>query len=469
MKRNLIKSITTLLILTSMLIGTYKIASASAFELVYDDGGCDGWYPQIHNGQYLRQKFLVTDFGISGDCLVETVSIWWHGTTIDFTGVIKLRDYDTGELVNAVDLTEIGIISDWIEYEISGLGFVSDQFYVELWQTSPTSTSASIGGDINEPINGMSEASTNNGETWTLFQPPINFMIRVTVIPMIAEGELAYDDGECDLLYPSIHHQQYLRERFLVTDFGISGDCLVETVRVFWFGAWPDFTGEIKLRDYDTGELITAASLGYIPTSFPGQWYDYDVSGSSFVNDHFYVELWQTSPYPTCGLIGADKDPPYYGMSEVSTDYGENWGITHTMNYMIRVIVASPVLATINVDPDMLALVGRRPWINAYVEFPCDYDVANIDISSIELSCDVTGGVKQFEIGVDSAAPVTIGDRDGDSIPDLMIMFDRFALVEYLQENYSDGEGMFYDLPIKVTGMVSGKPFECTDTIRIMN
>lgn len=60
----------------------------------------------IHGNQYLRQRFLVSNFGLSGDHLVKTVRIYWGTASEDFAGVIKLRDYDSGRVVTAVNFTQ---------------------------------------------------------------------------------------------------------------------------------------------------------------------------------------------------------------------------------------------------------------------------------------------------------------------------------------------------------------------------
>ena len=44
-----------------------------------------------------------------------------------------------------------------------------------------------------------------------------------------------------------------------------------------------------------------------------------------------------------------------------------------------------PVPATIDIDPDTLNLKSKIKWVTAYIELPEDYDVANIDISTVEL------------------------------------------------------------------------------------
>lgn len=165
----------------------------------------------------------------------------------------------------------------------------------------------------------------------------LNLTLTFSVILMFVPGlstpalsnpvqVLAYDDGTSET-YALISQIQYLRQRFLVSDFGLSGDYLVKTVQINWGPGIPpeDFAGEIKLRDYDTGNVVTAGSF----TRPLSGWYDYDVSGSGFVSDHFYVELWQTGGF---SYICGDTDAPHHGMSEVSTDSGATW---HLFNYPV--------------------------------------------------------------------------------------------------------------------------------------
>jgi hypothetical protein len=133
------------------------------------------------------------------------------------------------------------------------------------------------------------------------------------------------------------------------------------------------------------------------------------------------------------------------------------------------IIIASPIAATIDVKPETLVLKGRAPWITAYIELPSDYDVMDIDVASLELSCDVTGGSNIYTAGVVLTAPSRVGDYDGDGVPDLMVMFDRLGLIQYLQASRPDPDGKFYDLPITITGRVSETTFEGTDTIRVQS
>jgi len=171
----------TILFLASISIAPVLPVVAAPVELAYDDGTCDGNHPEVHVNQYLRQKFLVSDFGLSEDCLVEIVRICWGPYLLpqDFVGVIKLRDHDTGYVVTAASFSYFDIISGWQDYDVSGSDFVSDHFYVELWQTSGFGY---ICSDDEGTLHYMGETSKDGGVTWSMWAS-MNFMIRASVTP----------------------------------------------------------------------------------------------------------------------------------------------------------------------------------------------------------------------------------------------------------------------------------------------
>lgn len=115
--------------------------------------------------------------------------------------------------------------------------------------------------------------------------------------------------------------------------------------------------------------------------------------------------------------------------------------------------------ATLDIDPNSLNLRSKGRWITAYIELPEGYDVADIDVSSIFLN---------ETIPVDPSAPIAVGDYDHDTIPDLMVKFDRAKVISYVLGNI-DIEERFTTVTLTITGkLYDGTPFQGSDTIKII-
>lgn len=118
-------------------------------------------------------------------------------------------------------------------------------------------------------------------------------------------------------------------------------------------------------------------------------------------------------------------------------------------------IVVGSVPANVDIKPDTLNMKSRGRWITAYLELPKTYDVCSIDVFSIlcYYGCPC-GGVHA------DPRPVSVGDYDNDGIPDLMVKFDRAAVVALL----SVGKAV-----LTVGGVTSGEtPFEGVDTVIVI-
>lgn len=115
--------------------------------------------------------------------------------------------------------------------------------------------------------------------------------------------------------------------------------------------------------------------------------------------------------------------------------------------------------ATIDIDPDALNLKSAGEWITAYIELPESYDVYDIDVSSVSL--DGT-------IGVDLDAPTEIGDYDDDGVLDLMVKFDRAAVISYIYEVLEETGWRFTSVTLTVKGKVAGRLFEGSDAIKVI-
>ena len=113
------------------------------------------------------------------------------------------------------------------------------------------------------------------------------------------------------------------------------------------------------------------------------------------------------------------------------------------------VFESSVISATVDVNPDTLNLKSKGKWVTVHIELPVGYDVGDIDIGTVRLEDTVSPESK----------PVEIGDYDADGIADLMVKFDKAAVVAVV--------GAGEEAELVVTGEVAGTPFEGSDTIRI--
>jgi predicted phosphodiesterase len=127
----------------------------------------------------------------------------------------------------------------------------------------------------------------------------------------------------------------------------------------------------------------------------------------------------------------------------------------------LAVIHGSPVTVTIewggatvevevDMKPDTLNLRSKGRWITAYIELPEGYKVRDIDLLTVKLNGEVPARLH----------PTKIGDYDADSIPDLMVKFDRREVSGLL-----DGG----ETTLTITGEVNETPFEGTDTIGVLD
>jgi len=109
------------------------------------------------------------------------------------------------------------------------------------------------------------------------------------------------------------------------------------------------------------------------------------------------------------------------------------------------------ISATIDFDPDTLNLKSKGEWVTAYIELTENYDVVDIDVSTIKLNGTVAAEAK----------PTEVGDYDEDSIPDLMVKFERASIQDILDVGDA--------VEIIITGeLADGTSFEGKDTIRVI-
>jgi len=142
----------------------------------------------------------------------------------------------------------------------------------------------------------------------------------------------------------------------------------------------------------------------------------------------------------------------------VLTSTASDWGMA---------IPFRAILAVIDINHDILNLKSNGEWLTAYIELQ-GYDVNDINVSTINL----TNKSGDIITSVGLSAPSTIWDYDSDGISDLMVKFNRTAVIIYLgaEEVTEDETGTDYYEELTITGeLTDGTPFEDSDTIRVVD
>jgi hypothetical protein len=129
------------------------------------------------------------------------------------------------------------------------------------------------------------------------------------------------------------------------------------------------------------------------------------------------------------------------------------------------------VYATVDIDPDALNLKSKsdKNAITAYIELSEEAEVSQIDITTVVL--DINGNLVTAQL-----KPSSIGDHDNDGITDIMVKFNRQAVITVLAdtelsawETVAQFFGWKIDLKLVVTGYLDdGRHFTGEDTIQVI-
>jgi predicted GH43/DUF377 family glycosyl hydrolase len=170
--------------------------------------------------------------------------------------------------------------------------------------------------------------------------------------------------------------------------------------------------------------------------------------------------------YYTAATGGSD----YYPIRLATSDDGIHWtkysdtpvlpggsAYWEKMRLGIRTVmykIDAPIDAIIDIDPNTLNLKSRGKWVTAYIELPAGHDVVDINIESIKLGGTIPTNPEKNEIG----------DYDNDGMLDLMVKFDRAAVIDYIKYILGITKGK---ATLEVTGEITGNSFRGSDTIRV--
>jgi hypothetical protein len=139
-----------------------------------------------------------------------------------------------------------------------------------------------------------------------------------------------------------------------------------------------------------------------------------------------------------------------------------NWGPWKKFTDVYEV-EPDPINAGIIINPKTLNRKSKGNWITSYIELPAGYSIYDVDTASIGLTVHQekqTNGIPVEEV-LYTAGPMEIGDDDTNSVPDLMVKFDRQDLIQLLVTG---------DATLTIKGKLKdGTPFVGSNVIRVIN
>ena len=166
-----------------------------------------------------------------------------------------------------------------------------------------------------------------------------------------------------------------------------------------------------------------------------------------FTNAGVYLTQW--------GSFGSGNGE-FYSPFGLTVDSSGNIYVVDTGNDRIQKFGAPRVTMAVTL-PGTLNLRSMGRWVTAYLQPPPGFDASTIDVGTIQLYGNVP---RARPVGVDPSAPSSIGDENGDNVPDLMVKFDRAAIGLALTNDVA--------APVAVTGMIAGEVFGGTSTLKVM-
>ncbi|UCE16907.1 MAG: right-handed parallel beta-helix repeat-containing protein [Candidatus Bathyarchaeota archaeon] len=205
-------------------------------------------------------------------------------------------------------------------------------------------------------------------------------------------------------------------------------------------------------RFYHNNFVDNTPQVNIATSGFANFWDDGYPSGGNYWSDYNGADSYSG---PGQNQLGSDGigDTPYV----MDGDNQDNYPLMNPWT------PAPPtVVATVNVVPNTLNLKSNGEWTTCYIELPEGYNVSAIDIYSIRLS-------DTFPVSFLSNPPVPvpteIGDYDNDTIPDLMVKFNRTALTSHIYHTLGIEYG---NVTLTITGnLTDGTRFEGKDTVKV--
>jgi len=199
-----------------------------------------------------------------------------------------------------------------------------------------------------------------------------------------------------------------------------------------------------------------------------------------YINTEGYANVIVDNPFGTSLLAGdnlvAGTGPHMAAVTDllngaqIMAKWGTGYVFSFTYQYGLGKVyyqaaleAIMPIHANVDINPCTLNLKSEGNWITAYIELPEGYNINDIDIYSIMLN-------DTFPVSLlvkpPVPVPIEIGDHDNDTIPDLMVKFNRTELTSYIYHTLGIKYG---NVTLRITGELSdGTTFKDSDTIKVI-
>jgi len=238
-------------------------------------------------------------------------------------------------------------------------------------------------------------------------------------------------------------------------DFVSSSDNTIteNTIVNFRFGIWFLESSTNIIYHNNFIDNIHQVLISYLDEPSINVWDDGYPSGGNYWSDYNGTDFCN-GPYQNETGYDGIGDTPYF----IDDNNEDNYPLMNPWTP-----TPPTVVATADVVPNTLNLKSEGEWITCYIELPEGHNVSDIDIYSIRLN-------DTFPVSLLPNPPVPvpteIGDYDNDTIPDLMVKFNRTALTSHIYHTLGIKYG---NVTLKITGnLTDGTPFEGKDTIRVI-
>jgi len=189
-----------------------------------------------------------------------------------------------------------------------------------------------------------------------------------------------------------------------------------------------------------------------------------DLNGDGDAED-WVIRYYDVSTKTLVNLGVEGINPSIYGNTIAFETYEKDVGADlnndgDVNDDVIRYVLLNPpeITACVKISPNVLNLQSRGMWITAFIELPEGYNVQDINISTILLNNTIPAMLK----------PTNITGYDNDGTSDLMIKFERHAVINLILQN-SRFTGKLENVTLTITGYLNdGTGFQGHCTIRVL-